>query len=97
MYTHTHTCIHAYDVRRYRQTDSLCIYIDCLEHRQSDDYLHRSERGSSEKEPDILSLLPNECKAVVPKLFRMAAPLLNPDFPKAPSVKFQEVHFAKWR
>ena len=27
-------------------------------------------------------------KAEVPKLFRLAAPLLNPDFPKAPSVKF---------
>jgi len=27
-------------------------------------------------------------RAVVPKLFRMAALLLNQDFPKAPSVKF---------
>jgi len=27
-------------------------------------------------------------KSVVPKLFPLVAPLLNPDFPKAPNVKF---------
>jgi len=32
---------------------------------------------------------------MVPKLLRMAASLLNPDFHKGPSVKFSEVHFAK--
>ena len=33
--------------------------------------------------------------AMIPKLLRMAASLLNPDFHKGPSVKFSEVHFAK--
>ena|SRR6218665_1736596 len=37
----------------------------------------------------------NWSTAVVHKLCRMAALLLNPDFPKAPCVKSYEVHFAK--
>jgi len=67
------------------------IFLTKLQEELTD--MLQSDAMSSCFAPSLLGL---ECHmAVVPKLFGMAAPLLNPEFPKTPSSKFKELHFAK--